>query len=52
MKDKDFQAKMESLSYPVAYLSPKDYTDAVIKEDEKVSRLAKQYKLFEPIAQD
>jgi tripartite-type tricarboxylate transporter receptor subunit TctC len=44
--------KMDGMGFPVAYLSPQEFTETVLREDAKVTMLAKQFKLFDPLPQD
>ncbi len=44
--------KMDAMGFPVAYLSPEEFTEAVLKEDARVAMLAKRFKLFDPLPQD
>lgn len=44
--------KMDAMGFPVAYQSPEEFTETVLKEDTKVAMLAKQFKLFDPLPQD
>jgi len=45
-------AKMDKMGFPVAYLGPQEFTELVVKEDARVTQLAKQFKLFDPLPQE
>lgn len=44
--------KLEKMGSPVEYLGSEEYAKIIITEDEKVSRLAKKFNLFEAIPQN
>ncbi len=49
--DKEVVDKFESMSYPIVYLDHAGWTEAVGKEMQRIERLVKEFKVFDPISQ-